>query len=112
MIYAPLRGLTREALLESANVLTATVTSDAGGGGSVTFAAGGTIPCRIDLLSGSEDELADRISDRSSHLVTLPAQTSISPASLLRINGRGTFEVTATRTDSGEHARFVEVVRR
>jgi hypothetical protein len=106
------RGLVTEALTETANVLTDVVTSDSGGGGRVTVSTGGTISCRLDALGGGEGELAERISDRSSHLATLPAGTQITSANDLRINGRGTFEVTAVRENTDEMARFVEVVKR
>lgn len=106
------RGLVTEALTENAQVLSGTVVDDGGGGGTVTFTAGGTIGCRIDTLAGQEGEVADRISDRSTHLVTLPFDTSITAANELLIAGRGTFEVTAVREHTDEFARMVEVVAR
>ncbi len=112
MTFVPLRGLTREALTESANVLTATVTSNAGGGATSSWVAGGTIPCRVDMLTGDEDQRGARISDSATHVVTLPPGTSIAVTDLLRVNGRGTFEVTGVRTDTGEHARFAELMAR
>lgn len=108
----PTRGLVSTALTETANVLSGTVVDDGGGGGTVAHVASGTIACRIDTLSGSEREIAERISDRSTHLVTLPAGTEVTTSSDLRINGRGTFEVTAVREHSNELARFVEVTPR
>lgn len=106
------RGLITEALAETANVLSGTVVDDGGGGGTVTSVAGGTIPCRIDALGGDEGEVANRVSDRSTHLVTLRPETTITTTNDLLINGRGTFEVTAVRENTDELARFVEVVAR
>lgn len=106
------RGLVTEALTETANVLSGTVVDDGGGGGTFTVTAGGTISCRIDALGGNEGEVGQRISDRSTHLAVLPYETTIDTANDLRINGRGTFEVTAVREHTDELARFVEVVAR
>lgn len=110
----PTRGLVSFALTETASVLSGTVVDDGGGGGTLTYEAGETIPCRIDPLGTGtrEGETANRISDRSTDVVTLPANTAITTANELRIDGRGTFEVTAVRERSNELARFVEVVSR
>lgn len=107
-----MRGLVTEALTESASVVTATVTDDAGGGGSITFANGTAIACRVDTITGSEGEVAGRVSDRSTHLLTLPAGTDLSADDLLYVTGRGTFEVTAVHEHTGEFARFAELVAR
>lgn len=106
------RGLVTEALTESCQVLSGTVTDDGGGGGTVAMVGGGTLICRIDALGGDEGEIAQRVSDRSSHLVVLPADTTVTTADQLSISGRGTFEVTAVRENTDELARFVEVVPR
>lgn len=108
----PTRGLASSALTESANVLGGSIVDDGGGGGTFSVTTGGTIPCRIDTLAGSEREIANRISDRSTHLVTLPANTAITTTNDLAIAGRGTFEVTAVQEHSNEPIRFVEVVPR
>jgi hypothetical protein len=101
-----------EALTETANVLTAVSTSDSGGGATQTTTVGPDIICRLDTLAGNEGENAERISDRSTHLATLPAGTPITTRNDLRVDNRGTFEVTAVRQATGEHARFVELVGR
>lgn len=106
------RGLATEALSDTAVLLSGTVVDDGGGGGTVTTVAAGTVIARLDTLTGSEGEIAGRVSDRSTHLVTLPAETSIDTAHRLSISGRGTFEVTAVRENTDEFARFVEVVER
>lgn len=107
----PNRGLVREALTASGNPVGGTVTDDGGGGATVADVAGSAVPCRIDPLGGSESEVAGRISDRSTHLVTLPAETSITVADDFSISGTA-YEVTAVRDSTDEFARFIEVVAR
>lgn len=104
------RGLVTEALSESGNTITAGVTDDGGGGASFSETAGSTLICRLDSLGGTEGERADRLSDRSTHLLTLPAGAAIATTDTFQISGRGTFEVTAVRENTGELARFAEVV--
>lgn len=104
------RGLVTEALSESGNTITAGVTDDAGGGASFSETAGSTLICRLDSLGGTEGERADRLSDRSTHLLTLPAGAAVATTDTFQISGRGTFEVTAVRENTGELARFAEVV--
>lgn len=111
-LAAPTRGLTLAFLPETGNVLAGTVVDDGGGGGTVSTTTGADLPCRIDSLSGSEGEAADRVSDRSTHLVTTLAETVITTANQFAIDGRGTFEVTAVREHSAETTRAFEVVAR
>lgn len=105
-----MRGLATEALTDSGAVISGTVTDDGGGGATYSETAGSAIICRIDALGGSEAEATDRISDRSTHLLTLPAETALTVSQTFSISGRGTFEVTAVRERTGELARFAEVV--
>lgn len=102
------RGLVTEALSESGNTITAGAVDDGGGGASFSETAGETLVCRLDTLGGSER--ADRLSGRSTHLLTLPAGAAVTTADTFQITGRGTFEVTAVRENTGELARFAEVV--
>lgn len=104
------RGLVTEALTESGNTITAAAVDDGGGGASFSETASATIICRLDSLGGGEGERADRLSDRSTHLLTLPAGAAVTTADTFQITGRGTFEVTAVRENTGELARFAEVV--
>ena len=104
------RGLVTEALSESGNTITAAAVDDGGGGASFSETASASVICRLDSLGGSEGERADRLSDRSTHLLTLPAGTDVAAADTFQISGRGTFEVTAVRENTGELARFAEVV--
>lgn len=106
-----LRGLAWLSLSDLGQVGAGTIVSDGGGGGTATWTYGGTIPCRIDPMTGGELLTADRLADRSTHTVTVPAGTSVSPASRFAIAGRGTFEVTAVRSRTGESLTFFEVVQ-
>lgn len=104
------RGLITEALRDEGWPTSGTVVDDGGGGGTVTQVAGGTVACRIDALGGGEAEVASRISDRSSHVITLAPGLSVTTESDFVIAGRGTFEVTAVREHTGELAHMFEVV--
>ena len=70
-----------------------------------------TVPCRIDPLSGGEEITANRISDESTHLVTVPAGTRVIANQRFAIVGRGTFDITVVREATGELARTFEVNR-
>lgn len=108
----PTRGLITEALTETGYALSGTVVDDGGGGGTATVVAGGTVACRIDSLAGSEGQVASRISDRSTHLITLPPGTDVDTDDKFYVNGRGTYEVTAVREHSGEFTTVFEAVER
>ncbi len=105
-----LRGLAFLALSDVGHLSRGTVVDDAGGGGSVTEVLSGTIPCRIDPLSGGERDLAGRISERSTHVLSVPAGTDLSARDRFVIDGRGTFEVTATRQRSRGWVQRFEVL--
>jgi hypothetical protein len=96
-------------LPETGVILFQTVVSNAGGGGSATFAprSGGTVACRIAPLRGGEPELGDRISEETDWIVTLPALTTIAPDDRIAITGAGTFSVMALRGP-----RSYEITRR
>ena len=72
--------------------------------------SGDTIACRIDSMSGSEGEVANRISDRSTHLLTLPPGSSVTTEDQFYVIGRGTYEVTAVREHTGEFSTVFEAV--
>jgi SPP1 family predicted phage head-tail adaptor len=95
---------------ETGQVLTSVYASDSGGGATATVTAGTAVACRLDALSGNEGETADRISDRSTHIVSLPANTAIDVADDFQISGGSIYEVTAVRDYSDELTRVIEVV--
>lgn len=94
---------------DSGQVGSGTLSDDGGGGGTASFTWGGTVACRIDPLVGREGIAGERISDRATHLLSLPAGTSITTASRFRIAGQQ-YEVVAVRSATDEPARFAEVV--
>lgn len=106
------RGLITEGLSETGYTVGATVVDDGGGGARGTAIAGGTVSCRIDSLAGDEGAVAGRISDRSTHLITLPPETTVTTENLFYVTGRGTYEVTAVREHTGEFSTVIEAVER
>lgn len=108
-----LRGLLWLALSDTGQVGTLTSTSDSGGGASRAWQYGTSVPCRVDPISSSGDDetlVADRLSDRSTHLITTPAGTAVTPNNRFAVAARGTFEITAVRERTGEWARVFEAV--
>lgn len=107
-----LRGLRWLVLSEAGSIGAGSITSDSGGGGSVTWSYGSEVPCRIDPIGDrSRDSLvAGRIDERSTHRVTVPSGTELTGASTFAISGRGTFEVTAVPVRTAEWTRVFEVV--
>lgn len=108
-----LRGLQWLALSDAGRIGAGTVVSDSGGGGTTTWAYGGTIACRIDPLGMGRqgDVVGGRIDERSTHIVTMPAGTPVSSNSRVSITNRGTFEVTAVRTRTDEWTSRLEVIQ-
>ena len=107
-----LRGLRMLALTDTGVVQTRTATSDSGGGVTQVWAAGGTVPCRIDPISdrGGAATTAGRIDERSTHLVTCTFGAAVTSNSRVVIAGRGTYEVTATRERTDAVTQVFEVV--
>jgi head-tail adaptor len=106
-----LRGLSWLALSDSGRVGAGTMVGDTGGGATTTWTYGGTIPCRVDPLSGRELLTAGRISDRSTHLITVPPGTGVTTSNRFAVTGRGTFEITAVQDRTGELVRSLEAVK-
>lgn len=105
-----LRGIAWLALSDEGQIGAGTVVSDGGGGGTATFAYGTLTACRVDPISGDERLTADRLDSRSTHLITLPPATPITPANRF-LTGGTTFEIVAVREQTGELLRFAEAVQ-
>jgi hypothetical protein len=105
-----LRGAAFLALSDTGQVGGGSITDDAGGGGTVSYTYGAAVPCRIDPLAGDERVVGARVSERSTHLLTLAPWTPINASDRFQVAGRGTFEVTAVREQTAEPLRFVELV--
>ncbi len=118
MDFPPRRGLLWLALTDSGRFLVRSQVSDGGGGMADTYTPAGTaswatttnIDCRIDALGGEEGETAERVSDRSTHVVTMAAGTAVfSLDDDFQIENRGRYEITAIREHTGEMAAQIEV---
>lgn len=108
--FAATRGVALLAFGDVGQVGAGSIVSDGGGGGTLTWAYGGDVPCRLDPLTGGESSASARLVDRSTHLLSVPAGTSLTAASRFRVTGGGTYEVLAVRDATDEPARFAEVV--
>jgi hypothetical protein len=128
--YPPNRGILWLSLTDTGRFLVRGTASDSGGGvtetyspaGTAAWTAGTTYPCRIDSLGGGEGEVAERVSDRSTHVVTIAAGTIAGSATIasrsypvystnndFQIQNRGRYEITALREHTGEMATRFEV---
>jgi len=111
--FTQLRGLLWLSLSDTGQVGTRTPVSDTGGGASETWSYGSSVACRVDPINraDSEEVVAGRLSDRSTHLITTPPGTSVNLAQRFQVVNRGTFEVTAVRMRTGQWATFFEAVQ-
>lgn len=106
-----LRGALFLALSETGVRHALTATTDSGGGATQTWAATGTIECRVDpLSSGTGPVTGGQIDERSTHLVTVPGGFVVGTGDRFAISGRGTFEVTATRQRTASPVELFEVL--
>lgn len=104
-----LRGLAFLSLSDTGYILRGSISDDGGGGGTATFGTAGTFPCRVDPMGGDERSIAGRIEARSTHVITLPPETSIDASERFRV-GTTDFEITAVLERTAEPVRFVEAV--
>lgn len=110
----PSRGLMWASFTERGYVIAGTFTSDTGGGATSSWATvGGTVDCRIDPVGdrGSSRVVGGRIDERSTHVISVPATTTVATGNRFAITGRGTFEVTATRDRTDAWMNAFEVFR-
>lgn len=107
---AAMRGVAEQALPGTAVISGGTFASDGGGGGSVAYLPSGTVSARLAPLGGGETGTpGDRIADESTHIITLPATTSITEASRVTFDGKS-YEVTLVRErGTWELTRRIEV---
>jgi head-tail adaptor len=108
--YTRLRGAAWLALSDTGHVLAGSVADDGGGGGTTVWTAGATIPCRVSPITGAEQLVAERVSDRSTHQILVPSGTDIDAGGRFVIDNRGTFEITAARERTREWIRTLEAV--
>jgi SPP1 family predicted phage head-tail adaptor len=107
---ASMRVTANQALPGTAVIHGGTLTSDGGGGYTETFTASGTVSCRVAPASGGEMQEGDRIIADSTHIITLPAETTVETDDRIVVAGV-TYNVTAVRERSWEVTRRVEARR-
>lgn len=104
---ASMRATAEQALPGTAIIQSGTLVSDGGGGQTETFAASGTVSCRVAPAAGNEREEGDRIVADSQYVITLPADTTVETDDRIVVAGI-TYNVTAVRDRSWEVTRRVE----
>lgn len=99
-------------LPETGRVLTRTTASSGGGGTRESWDSGPDLLCRIDPIGGGKGSASpgDRIDDRTTQMIALPAGTQITEADRVEIDGKGVFEVTQVRRRSEELVQLVEAI--
>lgn len=91
---ASMRETLEDSLPDMAVINTPARVSDGGGGGTTTFTASGTVPCRIMPVSGNERIEGARLNADTEYLVTTTYDAAIEADSVLEIDSR-TFSVTS-----------------
>lgn len=87
------------------------VTSDGGGGGSISWQVAGTVPARLSPLSASsEADVGERLSTNVQWEIMVPAGTEVSAENRVQI-GSQEFDVTGVRAPaSWELAVYLDAV--
>lgn len=104
---ASMRATAEQALPGTAVIQGGTLTSDGGGGYTEAFTVSGTVDCRVAPISTTEGEEGGRIQADSTHIITLPAGTSVQTDDRIVVAG-STYNVTGVRDRSWEVTRRVE----
>lgn len=105
-----MRRLLQRMLPDECVIQRRTVSSDGGGGSTESWSDHLTAPCRIAPIGGGEGgQAAARVTEETTHLITLAANTDVVEADRILIDGQ-TFDVTLVRKrGSWELSRRVEV---
>lgn len=106
-----LRGLAFLSLSATGHRVSLAGSTDSGGGVTRVASSGSTIPCRVDVMNTLVSEVAHQIENRSTHLIQVPAQTTITDADRFVVDDVGTFEITAVHTHTREWVRRLEAVK-
>lgn len=95
---AAMRVVAEQALPDVCTIRRSTDTSDAGGGTTQTWADQATlVPCRVSPIGGGERGMTgSRISDESTHVITLAAKTDVLEADRIVVEGV-VYEITLVR---------------
>lgn len=93
-----MRETLEESLVDTAVLQTSSWESDGMGGGTTSWTASGTVPCRIAPALAGEGEVVDggRVQPDYEYVVTLPADTSINEDMQLLIDS-ATYSIVSLR---------------
>ena len=105
---ADMRTVQAQAMAGTAVISRKTLASDGMGGFTETWAASGTVTCRVwpATESGAESLIADRITESDAWVITVPYATDITAKDRVVADGR-TFEVVSAIAHTWETARRV-----
>lgn len=108
---AEMRSVQALAQAGTAVITRRTLASDGMGGFTETWAAAGTVTCRVwpASESGAESLIAERITEGDAWILTLPYATDVLAKDRIAADGR-TFEVVAPIAHTWETARRVVCV--
>lgn len=108
---ADMRTVQAEAMAGTAVISRKTLTTDGMGGFTETWAASGTVTCRVwpATESGAESLIADRITESDAWVITVPYATDVTAKDRVVADGR-TFEVVSAIAHTWETARRVVAV--
>ena len=108
---ADMRTVQAQAQAGTAVISRKTLTADGMGGFTETWAAAGTVTCRVwpASESGAESLIADRITESDAWVITVPYATDITAKDRVVADGR-TFEVVTAIAHTWETARRVVAV--
>jgi hypothetical protein len=108
-----LRGAMWLAFTDTAVISRRSMTSDSGGGGTLTYAAAGTVPCRIYpvTIRGKGALVGGQVNERSTHFCAMPPGGTVLTSDRIAISGRGTFEVTISLETTDAFTTRVEVIQ-
>lgn len=107
------RGLLFMALDDTAIIQTRSFVSDSGGGGTVSWAASGTVACRVaPLFNRPMSRLVGaQIDERSTHVLITAPDVLIGSTDRVIVSNRGTYEITGVRDRTDALTNVFEVIR-
>lgn len=108
---------TKAVLPDACFILSRTEKANGAGGRDISYEKSDEIACAIAPLKGGRytgaralpKPAGDRLDDRTTNVITLPAGTALTEKDKIEVVGWGVFEVTALRRRSIEILREVEV---
>ena len=89
-----MRATVDRAMPGTAVVTTLSQVSDGMGGQTDSYAATGTVSARVDYMSAEEAEIAGRLAERASYVLTVTHDAGLTETDRI-VHASGTYEVTA-----------------